>query len=105
MNLVPITTVTLSRIFLKDKLTGPSVVRLIIALIGVVIIVVSHTEEKGANKVAYPWFAWFGLAFVPLGMGSSTVLMKKMKKVHFVAVGMYNFTFQIPFIIIWFSIN
>lgn len=91
LNLVPLFTCVIAAIFLGERMSCLNIVRLVIVFAGVVIIMEGFTST--GNGKSTPWFGYFGLALVPVGMASSTVLMRKMKKVNFVAQGIYNYTF------------
>lgn len=60
----------------------------------------SHRDANHPNAV--PWWGYFGLFYVPVGLASSNVLMRKMKGLHFVTIALYKYVLMMPILAIIF---
>lgn len=53
----------------------------------------THRDE---HHGAVPWYGFFGLFYVPVGLASSNILMRKMKGLHFITIALYKYVILIP---------
>ena len=60
----------------------------------------SHRDANHPSAV--PWWGYFGLFYVPVGLASSNVLMRKMKGLHFVTIALYKYVLMMPILAIIF---
>jgi len=106
--LAPLVTCILAKIFLAETMKKIDMVQIIIIFVGVLLVILgsadpTHIDSKSNDLDHKPWYAYLGLVFVPLGMGSSNVLMRKMKKIHFVTLGVYKYAFSLPMLLLAYS--
>ena len=67
------------------------VLLLVIIVIGIVILSIPSFlgSESTTTEIAKPWYAWFGIIYVPLGLSYCNVIMRKMKGLHFIQVSLF----------------
>ena len=85
-NLNPIATCLMAFFILREKMGREDILLLVIILIGIGILSVPSFfgTDSTQTEIAKPWFAWFGIIYVPLGLSFSNVIMRKMKGLHFI---------------------
>lgn len=62
-----------------------------------------NPSHRDANHHGVPWWGYVGLFYVPVGLASSNVLMRKMKGLHFVTIALYKYVFMMPTLLLIFS--
>ena len=93
-NFGPIMTVIFSYFMLRDKIQREDMLLIVIVMIGLAVkfscpedSVAKHSVLKGRTV-----FGYICLAYIPIGIALSNILLRKMKKVHFIQVCVYKIT-------------
>ena len=79
----------------------------LIVLLGVSFMTYDHytSPEHAHHSLGIPWYGYFGLFFIPIGLGSSNILMRKMKGIHFVTLALFKYVFMVPLLLLIFLIK
>ena len=91
-NFGPICTVILSFILLRDKIQKEDMLLLVIVMSGVVI-KFSYPETESQNDNTHNKKSTLGyifIAYIPIGIAASNILLRKMKGLHFIQLNIYK---------------
>jgi drug/metabolite transporter (DMT)-like permease len=93
-NLGPIATVIFAYIFLRDKIKREDMLLLAIVIVGLAIKFSFPQDLAGSkndvHKSGKSIFGYICLAYTPVGIALGWILMRKMKKVHFIQLSLYK---------------
>jgi len=107
-NAAPLVTCFFSYIFLKEAMKGIDKLLIIIVVAGVTVMsmdtYINPSHRDTNHSIAIPWYGFLGLFYVPVGLASSNVLMRKMKGLHFITIALYKYVLMMPLLLIIFLI-
>ena len=107
-NAAPLVTCLFSYIFLKEAMKGIDKILIIIVVIGVTIMsmdkFIGPSHRDAHHNTIIPWYGYFGLFYVPVGLASSNVLMRKMKGLHFITIATYKYVIMMPLLVLIFVV-
>jgi drug/metabolite transporter (DMT)-like permease len=93
-NFGPIMTVIFSYFLLRDKIQREDMLLLSIVMVGLAVKFSFPEHSTGskhdAHKSGRSTFGYLCLAYIPVGIALSNILMRKMKKVHFIQLSIYK---------------
>ena len=97
-NAAPITTCFFSAVFINEKMKTIDKFLMLIVVIGVTVMSLNgYLNSQNTNQVQiHPWWAYFGLFYIPIGSAGSNILMRKMKGLHFVQIALFKYVFMVP---------
>ena len=107
-NAAPLVTCFFSYIFLREAMKGIDKILIVIVVAGVTIMsmdkYINPSHRDAHHNIEIPWYGYFGLFYVPVGLASSNVLMRKMKGLHFITIATYKYVIMMPMLLFIFVV-
>ena len=79
---------------------------MLIVVIGVTVMSLNgyFSTSSTGQILIHPWWAYFGLFYIPIGSAGSNILMRKMKGLHFIQIALFKYVFMVPLFFTIFAI-